>query len=213
MSLTVRVGTVLLAVLALATGAIAQFPQLQVQQIGPNYFVAGVPGAEFRHFAARQRSQNWCWAATIQMVLNYHGLYVTQEQVVARVFGRLIDRPGRPEDILSALSGWAPDVRGRYSSIQASPFVFRGSEVVRDLMTRWPLIVGLRPPPNAPRGTPGHAFVLTAAYYSVDRFNEPVFLGVVLRDPWPGSPSRQEMTWLEFESRLMFVARVRVTRH
>ena len=55
------------------------------------YFVAGVPTEEFVHFAApegagRQKMENWCWAACIQMVLNYHGLYVDQKDVVARVF-------------------------------------------------------------------------------------------------------------------------------
>ena len=73
-----------------------------MQQLGPNYFAAGVVSGEFEFFAApqqqgRQRQQNWCWAATTQMVLNYHGLYVTQEQVVARIFGKLVDSPAQPQ--------------------------------------------------------------------------------------------------------------------
>ena len=74
----------------------------EMQQLGPNYFSAGIFSGEFEFFAApqqqgRQRQQNWCWAATTQMVLNYHGLYVTQEQVVARIFGKLVDSPAEPE--------------------------------------------------------------------------------------------------------------------
>ena len=183
-----------------------------IQQLRPNYFVAGIPSAQFEYFSSprqsgRQRQANWCWAATVQMVLNYHGLYVTQEQVVQRIYGALLDRPAQPAQIMQALSGWAPDARGRRSTIHASNYIFRGSEIVNDLGYGWPIIVGLR-------GNPiGHAYVLTGVYYSVDwRTNEPIFDRVVLRDPWPGSPSRQEMSWYEFQSRLSFATRVRVGR-
>jgi len=184
----------------------------EIQQIGPNYFSAGVSSHEFEYFAApqqqgRQRQENWCWAATIQMVLNFHGLYVSQEDVVARVFGNLDDLPGTPQDILNALSGWAPDVRGRYSSISADPYVFDRQHLVPDLAYKWPLIVGLRTGGNI-----GHAYVLTAVYYSTDGFNLPVFDKVVLRDPWPANESRLEMSWAEFVQRRQFMARVYVER-
>lgn len=184
-----------------------------LRQIRKNYFVAGVPSNEFEFFAApqlqgRQRQKNWCWAATTQMVLNYHGLYVTQEQIVERIFGALIDAPGQPNQILEALSGWAPDVRGRFSEIFASPYIFQGSDIVNDLAYRWPLIVGLRQPSQV-----GHAYVLTAVFYSVGRYDQPFFHKVVLRDPWPCNPSRVEISWLEFQSRFMFATRVYVNRH
>jgi len=181
-------------------------------QVSPGYFAAGVQAAEFEFSAApevagRQRQSNWCWAACVQMVLNFHGLRVAQEQVVERIFGQDVNVAGQPQQILAALSGWAPDVRGRYSAIYASTYVNQGSQIVRDLGSKWPLIIGLR---NADGS--GHALVLTAVYYSVDAANEPVFDKVVLRDPWPSNPSRQEMTWDEFSQRLMFMARVSVQR-
>lgn len=181
-------------------------------EISPGYYMAGIPTAEFVDFAApeaagRQRQANWCWAATVQMVLNYHGLRVTQEEIVQRIFGAQIDAPGQPAHILAALSGWAPDNRNRYSAISASPVVWTGSQIVQDLAYKWPLIVGLQSEPI------GHAYVLTAVYYRVNPYNnEPIFDRVVLRDPWPDSPSRQEMSWDEFQRRLTFVARVRVQR-
>ncbi|MFT5782328.1 MAG: hypothetical protein ACI9EB_001715 [Pseudomonas sp.] len=183
-----------------------------VRQLGQNYFVAGVPSEEFDFFAApqqngRQRQSNWCWAATTQMVLNYHGLYVTQEDIVSRIFGGLIDSPGQPEQILIALSGWAPDARGRFSQIYASPYILQGSEIVNDLTNKWPLIVGLKQPSQI-----GHAYVLTAVYFSADQYNQPIFDRVVLRDPWPNNPSRLEMSWNEFQSRVLFAARVHVQR-
>lgn len=183
-----------------------------VQQIGPNLFVAGVPSAQLEFFAApgqsgRQRQSNWCWAASVQMVLNYHGLFVSQEQIVQRIYGAQVDLPAQPQQILSALSGWAPDARGRYSAIYASPYTFSGSQIVQDLAYRWPLIVGLANPNGG-----GHAVVLTAVTYSVDRWNNPIFRSAVIRDPWPGNPSRQELPWFEFQRRLTFMAHVQVQR-
>lgn len=112
-----------------------------IWRLSPGYFAAGVSSSEFKYFAAperggRQRQQNWCWAATVQMVLNYHGLYVSQEQIVGRIFGNLVDRPGQPHEILEALSGWAPDIRGRFSSISATTYTVRGSQIVEDLAHR-----------------------------------------------------------------------------
>ncbi len=185
----------------------------EIRQLQQNLFVAGIPSNQFEYFASpnqngRQRQANWCWAASVQMVLNFHGLYVSQEQVVQRIYGRQIDRPANSNQILHALSGWAPDNRGRYSSIHASPYTYSGGQIVQDLANRWPLIVGLR----NPNGGIGHAVVLTAVHYSVDQFNNPIFHSVVIRDPWPESPSRQEMSWNEFQSRLMFMTRIYVQR-
>jgi hypothetical protein len=193
---------------ALAVSARAQ----DIRQIGPGLWAAGIPTDEFDYFAApetegRQRQSNWCWAATVQMVLNYHRIVVSQEQVVQRVFGGDINAAGQPREILAALSGWAFQLNGRPAVITASPIVFQGSDIVSDLAYHWPMIVGIAEP-----GGGGHAYVLTAVTYSVGWENQPIFRSVVLRDPWPGNPSRIEVPWGVFRSRVIFVARVRVRR-
>lgn len=181
-------------------------------EVAPGLYTAGIPSKEFEYYAApessgRQRQMNWCWAACIQMVLNFHGISVTQEQIVQRVFGTLVDAPAGPDVVLSALSGWGVTSRGKSAVVTATPFIFQGSEIVYDLAYHWPLIIGLRTPQAV-----GHACVLTAVSYSVNPYtNEPVFQSVVIRDPWPGRSSRIEMSWTEFYSRLTFIARVRVT--
>lgn len=184
-----------------------------IQQIGPNYFGAGIPTYELEYTVAprvngRQRQSNWCWAACVQMVLNYHGLYVTQEQVVQRIYGNLIDRPAGEREIRQALSGWAPDVRGGVSYISCQSGLSSINEITQNLAYKWPLIVGLR----NPRGGIGHAYVLTGIYYSVDAYNNTIPDKVVLRDPWPQSQSRQEMSWREFSNRVMMVFKVWVRR-
>ena len=184
----------------------------EVTQLGPNYFVAGIPTNKFEYTAApliegRQRQSNWCWAATVQMVLNYHGLHVRQEQVVQRIFGQQVNSPAHPNQIFTALSGWAPDFRGRYSGISAS-YLSQPADLINDLAYEYPLIVGV----SNPDGT-GHALVATAIYYSLDMYRRTIIHKIVLRDPFPTNPSRQEWAWQDFSSRNTFATRVRVTRY
>ena len=202
-----RLVTVLLMCVALLAPA-----QADRTQIGPQDWVAGVPSEQFVHFAAaegqgRQRMQNWCWAACIQMVLNYHGLYVKQEDIVAKVFGNTVDAPASPNEIMRALQGWAPDSRGRMSQIEADARNLEPASVIQDLEYRWPLIVGLQG-----QGGTGHAYVLTAAYYRLNQGGQPMIYRVVLRDPYPTKASRLEMGIDEFMARCTFATRVHVRR-
>jgi hypothetical protein len=190
-------------------------------QIGPNYFSCGVPTQEFEFMRAQsmnggsQLQSNWCWAACVQMVLNYHGLQVSQQDVVRRIFG-----PGEPNNpahepqILAALSGWAPDARGGYSQIFAQGGFTPLEQIIEALAYKWPLIVGLR----NPNGGVGHAYVMTGIYYTVqvNAWGNPVGYipdRVILRDPWPGNLSRQEISWYEFQQRCMMAVKVWVSRN
>lgn len=175
-----------------------------VQQLGANYFSAGIPSNNFQFYAmnSRQRNMNWCWAACIQMVLNYNGLYVTQEDIVMRCFGSLTDHTGGPREMFTALSGWGYNVYGGISTIYTNNYPTNANEIQAFLGSNRPLIVGL----NQPNSDIGHAYVLTALFYSLtyDYYGNAVVVPdkVVLRDPWPTNPSRLEMSWYEFVSRV-----------
>ena len=189
-------------------------------QLGPNYFSCGVPTSEFEYMRAtsvnygEQIQSNWCWAACVQMVLNYHGLSVNQLDVVTRIYGSpYVNQPADEQQILYALSGWAADYRGRYSSINAYGGNTSVQEIINGLSGKWPLIVGLR---NS-EGSIGHACVLTAIYYSNQYDNYGNFTGyvpekVVIRDPFPTNVSRQELSWTDFQNRAFMVLKIWVTR-
>lgn len=190
-------------------------------QIQPNFFSCGVPTYEFDYMRAisvnggSQVQSNWCWAACIQMVLNYHGLYVSQMDVVTKIYGSpYVNQPANEEQILTALSGWAPDVRGRFSQINAYGGYTSLEEIINGLSAKWPLIVGM----SNPDGGVGHAYVLTAINYSYEYDYYGNIIGavpdiVVLRDPWPGNQSRQEFTWSEFQERCFMAVKIWVTRY
>lgn len=186
-----------------------------IQKLGPNYFVAGIPTNEFDAWAAEpqtgnQRQANWCWAACSQMVLNYHGLLISQEQIVTKIFGGLVDNPASVMQIRKALSGWAPNVQGQISYIYCQSGIASVNEITHALAYKWPLIVGLK----NPNGLVGHVYVLTAIYYSIDQFNNTIPDKVVLRDPMPGKDKDGpiEVSWNQFSNLLEMVFKVWVSK-
>lgn len=60
----------------------------------------------FSTFKATQQTPVWCWAACIQMVLNYNGITWTQEQVVDFTKGRVVFEMATEKEIEAALNGW-----------------------------------------------------------------------------------------------------------
>ena len=178
--------------------------QGEIYQIGDNNdFCAGDLFGTVEGYKARQFSDNWCWAACIQMVLKKQGLFVDQCDIVINGFEQdeCNDRPADCYVIKKAASGW--DINGR--SIEAwVDQDFNADGMIDDLAYHYPLIIGL----NMPGQNIGHAYVLTAIYFSYNSRNQKVPYKVVLRDPWPENPSRLELSWSNFYNRINCVTHV-----
>ncbi len=147
----------------------------------------GVPTNVFDFFASAQSNSQWCWAASIQMVLNYHNVHINQHQIVARTYGfapngQLPNWPGSFQAITKNLNNWSLDNSGRQYTVEASlNFGAPTPEVLlRELVSGHPVIVGYRNGPTA------HAVVVTAASYTPSP-KGPIINSVVARDPWPSS--------------------------
>lgn len=198
-------GIILCAILL----SVANPAHAEIYKIGPNLYTAGIPTNEFQYWVApeqagKQRMSNWCWAACLQMVLNFHGKAISQEAIVQQMFGGRIDAPASMDDISYLIKNYLTFQFGGFVAIVPETRNITGPRIVEDLMNRRPLMVGLF------EGGTGHAYVLTSVTYSVDANNFPVFHSVVLRDPWPGNPSRQEWSWSDFRARLGAAMRINV---
>lgn len=198
---------IVLAVGVVALLLVATPVSADVAQVGNGAYVAGLPTETLADVVARQRAPNWCWAACIQMVLNYHQVPVEQEEVVERIYGGEVDAPANLPQILHALNGWAVEEDGQQVRVMATSFGLTPQVVLRDLGERRPLIAGL-----VDGYGNGHAVVLTAVYYVVDGYGQPHFTYAVVRDPWPNRPSRQTVPWGPFAQHLSFLVRVGVQR-
>lgn len=172
------------------------------------YQYIGINRGEFNSLATfgKQRSLNWCWAACIQMVLNFHRIPVTQEQVVKKTLGKLVDRPADPYMMFKALNGWEVNAYGELASINSNIYPTSTSEITSFVTTKNPLIVGL-----AQQGVVGHAYVLIGLFYEEVKTNSGVKYkphSVILIDPFPGNTSIKDMSWDDFADKLMVCYKV-----
>ena len=117
---------------------------------------AAVKTSYFREFVARQEEDCWCWAACVQMVLNYQGVNVDQEDVVRRAKGMRINEGGTAYDIQRAADGWNTGSHVIAARVD-NPFYVTAQTFITDLIDKYPLIIGL----DMPGQTMGHAYVLT----------------------------------------------------
>lgn len=170
--------------LVFSISCFAQYPNPQQNYQQPQY--VGVQSAQMNFFAAAQNNSQWCWAAAIQMVLNYYDVNITQEQIVARTYGsdpygNLPNWAGSFQAITANLNNWNVDNSGNSYSVKA--IVNSGAPtpavLLQELSAGRPVIVGYSSGQNS-----GHAVVITAASFT-QSYNGPIIQSVVVRDPWP----------------------------
>jgi hypothetical protein len=158
--------------------------------------------------AAAQQCLEWCWAACIQTIFDYHGYSVEQERIVQKLFGATACLPAIGPHIAYAIEGnWIDKLgdpfQARAQVLWDAQFGFGRPDAIaiaaQELARNNPLILGAM----------GHATVMTAMTYSGNgqfiQINE-----VIIRDPWPGNPNRRALSAQEALA-TQFLAAVRVT--
>lgn len=169
------------------------------------YTYVGIPDRDFNEIAiyGKQRNMNWCWAACVQMVLNFHHIPVEQEDVVEKTLGSLIDKPADPDMMFKALNGWEVDLYGNDVIVNSNFYTTSAYEITAFLSTKKPLIIGLA----QPNTSIGHAYVLIGIYYikSKSPLGDALYSphSVILVDPWPDNESFIDMSWDEFTDRFI----------
>jgi hypothetical protein len=163
----------------------------------PQY--VGIPRNEFEFYAAAQQNSQWCWAASIQMVLNYYGVSIGQQQIVGRTYGtdpygRLPNWSGSFQAITANLNNWSIDNNGAPYVVQAS--VYPGAPtpayLLRELQDKHPVMIGYASGPQS-----GHAVVITAASY-IPSPQGPMIQSLIVRDPWPSPANVQNRGRVEY---------------
>lgn len=141
----------------------------------PRYI--GIPRDVFDFVAAAQEQNMWCWAASIQMLLNYYGIPIHQREIVSRVFGSPLNQPGTDADINASLNGWGVNAKGRCFVVRSSIVnsVPHPSALYRELSSGRPLLLTFNPGSSV-----GHAVVVTGASVL-----NGVITSLIYRDPWP----------------------------
>ena len=155
--------------------------------VKPDTYLVGIPPHYVRAWAhprelGRQQESNWCWAASVAMVLNFAHVPVTQNQIVTQVFGHKVNKPATVFQIIQAIDGWHSVYKGK--TVVVTAFLEpSGEQILHDLYLNYPVILALKTGNKI-----GHAVVVTAAKYKVVNGRKEIQYFLV-RDPWPENPS------------------------
>ena len=184
--------------------SIASFAQQtgEIYQIGDgNDYCAAVKTSVFEFYQAEQQYDNWCWAACIQMVLNYQGIKISQCNIVSKAYGQCINATADCNVMVKAANGW--NYNG--ASIRAwETDDVSSKDLIDALAFKYPVIIGLR----NPQVSVGHAYVLTAVYFRYDADHNKIPYKVKLRDPWPTHAHIYETSWRDFSNRINCIVHV-----
>ncbi|MFA7326307.1 MAG: papain-like cysteine protease family protein [Candidatus Kapaibacterium sp.] len=154
----------------------------------------GVPSGVVNFYSAKQNSSQWCWAASIQMVLTGYGVNISQEQIVYRTYGtddygNLPNWGGSLESIHYNLNNWGIDSYGYAYTVQA--LMGRGAPtpatLIEQLINQRPVIIAYKTGPNS-----GHAVVVTAVSYYLSQIG-PIITNIIVRDPWPSEENKRNL--------------------
>jgi len=136
-------------------------------------------------FHAEQRRSAWCWAACVQMILQYHGFPVDQDSVVRKMIG--LDSRGYPKNkgaedsLLTRTLNCTLDHNGTKFMIRANYIAGkpRARDIIRELINGCPLIIGYRS-----STTTKHAVLVTWIEYLIQE-GAPKIYAIQVMDPAP----------------------------
>lgn len=143
---------------------------------------------------AQQECQNWCWAACIEAVFALHGHWIDQQVLVEKVYGSPnACRTATGNQIANAITGDWVDGRGSHFRARAEVLadLSMGYAQPNALAKIWDELARGKPLINGARE---HATVLTAMTYLQDTAGRTQLTNLTVRDPWPYSPNRRDLT-------------------
>tara|TARA_R110001592_G_scaffold29135_3_gene105988 strand:+ start:21706 stop:22380 length:675 start_codon:yes stop_codon:yes gene_type:complete len=145
----------------------------------------GIPTEVMVVHSTEQHGQNWCWAASAQMALSTQRVNFSQEAIVSKLFGDLVDRPGGVPHFLG-LCGKYPAANGvMHVTCEFGDGPPPLNFLIDSLDENRPVILGC----TNPGSNIGHAVVATAVIYRQTP-KGPQLIRVLVRDPWPGQGKR-----------------------
>ena len=77
-------------------------PRGQIVAIDNSVFVVMVNPA-IEDCISIQEKDNWCWAACIETIVQYYGIYTTQSSIVSKVHGATVNRTASANEIVQSL--------------------------------------------------------------------------------------------------------------
>ena len=155
--------------------------------------IASVDPTRFTRIYAAQQMENWCWAASLSMLFGYYGHPVSQQRIVAEVYGGLVDEPATSLQVSQQVNrNWIDDFGRPFTARLLAAYDYAYGVNALDNNTIINALVGEHP---LLFGNETHATVLTGVeYLPTSVVNTPgteaTILNAVMFDPWPGIGER-----------------------
>ncbi len=122
-------------------------PRGQIVAIDNSVFVALVD-ATIERCIHVQEKDNWCWAACVQMVLQYNDIWQSQSDIVRQVYGSPYNWTASGNEIAEAFNEW--------NGFRVRSFTTKTPQsFIDEIAAGHPLIIGYEE----------HAYLLTHIYY------------------------------------------------
>ncbi len=153
--------------------------------------VAEVDDTQITAVYDRQGTPVWCWAASIEMVLNYYGFKIDQPTIVQRTFGAVVPVTGDFIAITRNLN-YSFESKGKKYIISASmlqvnnnpfninPWAATPEAFVTHLKKGRPIVVAYQSSIYS-----GHAVVLSGVTYTINSSGRVELSSLTVRDPFP----------------------------
>jgi hypothetical protein len=169
---------------------LAFFSLIVLKSFSQSYKIneVGIPDNQFVYSSSLQEKSNWCWAASIKMLLFYEDISKSQSEIVERSYGMnsygdLPDWTGSLEVITANLNNWDVDRHGKVYTVKAN-FHFNApseSGIIDLLSKKKPILICYKSSP-----TTNHAVLITSCRY-YDTPNGQEISEITVRDPWPSN--------------------------
>jgi hypothetical protein len=170
------------------------------QGFAQKVYYVGIPNSSMDYFASAQQKPQWCWAASIQMLMNYYHVDLDQYQIVKRTYGsnysgELPNWAASIETIHLNLNHAGVDKRGNHYIVNAQAG-FGPPEpmlLIRELSHKRPVIIGYQ------ANFGGHVVLITAVSYYQTAVG-PVIRSIIVRDPLPEMNNRFNNGRIEYDA-------------
>src|SRR5262249_13570580 len=151
--------------------------------IAPNLHEARLPSV-VKH-AEKQEGIDYCWAACLAGVLNYHGSHVSQEQIMDRIKGKVREDGSNAGSVLDMMAGRSGVPSFRFLGTAD------GNMMWQDVLANCPVILGLAPPDGE---SLGHVILLVGIRFSLGQRGEVILHELEVFDPANGGTSWEDAT-------------------
>ncbi len=144
--------------------------------VGGQSCASGLPNSLFLVTAYKaQRKDQWCWAASEEMVFRYYGHPVDQSEIVSAVYGSPVNLPSGPYiNIVNELNRTYTDDNGVPFTVSTTD-VTSATDLIAALDAGQPVIVT----------SSHHVMVLTGLGFTLDPAGNLVQFSARVQDPWP----------------------------